>query len=158
MYNPKDHPTAPGFPANLRMQLCRMYLQLGVFLDHYAGEHDPSLSAKLRSVLDSHGDPRTLVATLRVLIPQKHMPLFPQLLIDSSFPPTFLIHGEVDSAVRPEESHNMARLLSIQGVEATIRIAPGEEHSFDYAVGAQDKYSRLFDEAFTFIAQVLKRS
>ncbi|EJC98122.1 alpha/beta-hydrolase [Fomitiporia mediterranea MF3/22] len=156
-YYPANHPIAPGMPANLRMQLCRLYLQLGVYLDYYTGEHEPSLSARLRAVTEErHYDRERRVKALRTLIPEKHVPLFPQLLIDSSFPPTFMIHGELDSAVHSQESYNVARLLDSNGVKKVLRIANGEEHSFDYAEGAMEKYSPLFDEAFDFIKGIFE--
>lgn len=140
------------------MPLCRLYLQLGVYLDYFTGEHEPSLSAQLRSVLEEgHSDPETLTARLRALIPAKHIPLFPQFLIDSSFPPAYLIHGDQDSAVHSRESYNMACLLSSCGVENTLRIVEGEEHSFDYAHGAKEKHTALYNDTFEFIRDILSR-
>jgi hypothetical protein len=30
-----------GYPANSRMFFARLYLQLGMFVDYYTGQHDP---------------------------------------------------------------------------------------------------------------------
>lgn len=126
-------------------------------MDYYTGEHEPSLSTRLRSVLEEqHNNPETFTTAFRELIPEKHIPLFPQFLIDSSFPPTFLLHGELDSAVHSRESCHVARLLTSSGVRNTFLIAKGEEHSFDYAEGATEKYTALFDEAFDFIRGVFE--
>lgn len=155
-YHPPNHPSTPGMPANLRMQLCRLYLQLGVFLDYYTGQYDPSLSSQLRSILDDHDDnPEMLTKLFQTAIPERHILLFPQLLVDSTFPPTFLLHGELDSAVRSEESSNIARLFNLHGVENILRIVKGEEHSFDYAEGAEARHTFVFDEAFHFVKNIL---
>lgn len=153
-YHPPDSPT-PGYPANLRMQLCRLYLQLGVFLDYWTGEHEPSLSVRLRSALALDDDDQVCVSGDLVRasanIPATHLRVFPQFMIDSSFPPTFLVHGESDSAVKKEESFNMQRVLEALNVNVTLRIVEGQEHSFDYAKGAEDNFGTLFDEIFVFL-------
>lgn len=154
-YHPLDDTDKPGWPKNLRMQLCRLYLQLGIFLDYFTGEHASSLSMQLRAILMSENkDPDTIVAVARFIIPEKHIRLFPQFLIDSTFPPTFLLHGKEDSAVHVQESYNMKNILDAAGVEVVLRVVDGEEHSFDYAQGADKKHEALFDEAFVFIRKV----
>src|SRR5262245_62665317 len=71
-----DPPTAPipGYPSNPRMLLIRLYLQLGIVLDYYLGEHDPSISVELRNAL-ANGD----IQSMRDLIPERHLGVFPQL-------------------------------------------------------------------------------
>ncbi|KAI5119047.1 hypothetical protein M0805_005913 [Coniferiporia weirii] len=155
VYHSLDHPTTPGWPANPRMQLCRLYLQLGNFLDYYTGEHIPSLSTRLRAILESKGgDLDAAVAASHDVIPQKHIGLFPQFLIDSNFPPTFLFHGGKDSAVRVQESLHLKKLLDAAGVDAILRVADGQEHSFDYSKGASERFAATFDEAFIFMSKV----
>lgn len=154
-YNPPNHPTAPGWPANLRQPLCRLYLQLGIILDYYTGEHEPSISSQLREIIEQGVDMEALLPTLRLHIPERHICLFPQFLVDSTFPPTFMIHGELDSAVPVRDSYNMERLLNANEIKNSLRVVEGQEHSFDYADGAMEKYTTLFDEAFVFIKSIL---
>ena len=47
-YNSADS-EKPGYPANPRMLLARLYLQEGNVLDYYTGQHEPSLSERLRA-------------------------------------------------------------------------------------------------------------
>lgn len=198
-YNSPQHPTMPGWPSNLRMPLCRLLLQEGVYLDYLTGQHEPSLSVQLRKLLlgeqrkrdpnsntDSDIDSRpdsdssmsmikedkekvrgqdkldhnhdngstNIMSQIQALIKPNHTRLFPQFLIDSSFPPTFILHGELDSAVRVQESENLVRLLNENGIKNTLRVVPGEEHSFDYARGAYEKHSEHFDEVFEFVHDI----
>ena len=137
------------------MPFCRLLLQLGVFLDYYTGNHEPSISVGWRDALKnlpSEDSPALdKEEMLRDLIPVEHGCLFPQLLIDPTFPPTFLLHGERDTAVHLRESVNLKRLLDIHQVRNVLRVVEGEEHSFDYADGASKKYETTFDEVFDFL-------
>lgn len=151
-YAPATAPI-PGYPTNPRMLLIRIYLQLGVFLDYYTDSFEPSLSAALREAnLDT--------PQLDTLIPKEHLPLFPQFADHSSWPPTLLIHGEIDSSVPANDSIVLHSLLKKAGVESHLKIVPGEEHSFDYAPDAQAKHGNpggLFDEIGEFIVKHLRR-
>ena len=162
-YHLPTSPT-PGYPANPRMQLARLYLQLGVFLDYYTGRHQPSLSAALREAsLSSSRDPdsdESHASLLSSHVPPDLRHLFPQLLIPSSksesfyWPPTFLIHGTADTALRADESRHLATLLQQAGIDVTIRLVEGKEHSFDYARDAEDTFGgegELFAEAASFL-------
>lgn len=143
----------PGFPANPRMLLSRLYLQLGTFLDYYTGEHDRSLSSLLRN---AHSQP-----DLEQLIPPKHRALFPQFAVDATWPPTFLAHGSKDSAVLVGESINMHRLLQECDVESILHVVDGAEHSLDYVVDAEKIYGvngGLFDEVRDFLVRCLQAS
>ena len=181
----------PGWPKNPRMQLCRVLLQEGVYLDYLTGEFEPSLSERIRGVVrDARARARAkaeggkakeakegdkdkeenlledpeLTSKILALIGPKHVKLFPQFLIDASFPPTYIVHGELDSGVRVGESRNLVRLLERNGAlerndgvkRGTLRVVRGEEHSFDYASGAYEKYGEMFDEVFEFVDGVLK--
>jgi len=153
-YHPPTSPT-PGYPANPRMQLCRLYLQLGAFLDYYTGQHEPSLSARLRNVIDTIQ--RSDVSVPRAIIPIQHLPLFPQFVATESFPPTFLIHGGADTAVKPQESLTMQKILQELKVEVQLRVVEGKEHSFDYEPVSEEGYVELFDEAFEFISKCMRK-
>ncbi|KAF5333002.1 hypothetical protein D9758_015190 [Tetrapyrgos nigripes] len=119
-YFPLDHPTTPGWPSNPRSKLAQLYLQLGNYLDYYTGQHEPSLSAALRGALHSaqaqaqSGSQSEIDANAKEfvdLIPERHRHLFPQLLVDSFWPPTFFYHGASDSAVPVQETRNMYDLV-----------------------------------------------
>ena len=140
------------------MFVARLYLQMGTYLDYYTGSHDPSISATLRNMLP---DPDRTDSTphLRSLIPAADILLFPQYSVDANWPPTFLIHGDSDTAVRAHESSWMESAMRTAGVEVTLRIIQGEEHSFDYSAGAEQKYGQaggLFDEAVDFLLRHLR--
>ncbi|OSD07305.1 alpha/beta-hydrolase [Trametes coccinea BRFM310] len=155
------HPSTyhiPGYPANPRMLLGRLYLQLGTFLDYYTGCHDPSLSVSLRKLLganDQHVDAQSSVLQS---IPEAHRRLFPQCNVDAGFPPTLLIHGSADTAVLVRESQNLHRLLQDICTRSEIVIIEGKEHSFDYEPTAEEEFGQqngLFDRAAKFIEEAL---
>lgn len=166
-YHGADAPI-PGFPANPRMLLNRLYLQLGVYLDYYTGAHEPSLSATLLEAAE--GRPNRESASTAAsdysldkmvpLIPRNHLKaLFPQFTVDSSWPPVFLVHGSIDTAVKLEESLNMQRLLNDAGVDNVLRIVEEAEHSLDYVADAEERYGRpggLFDEIGQFLVDHLR--
>ncbi|GJF00690.1 alpha/beta hydrolase [Phanerochaete sordida] len=150
-YHGADH-AIPGFPANPRMLLPRLYLQLGVWLDYYTGAHAPSLSGALRDAAAQGAD-------LSACVPARHAKLWPQLAAGASWPPTFLVHGSADSAVPVRESQNIAELLREGGVPVTLRVLDGKEHSPDLAADAAELYGSpggLFDEVRDFLVEVLR--
>ncbi|TFK34732.1 Alpha/Beta hydrolase protein [Crucibulum laeve] len=162
----------PGYPANPRMLLARLYLQRGDFLDYYTGEYEPSLSSRLRSIweleihdvvkqnlshvsgseLDSSG------ARMKLIIPEQYLPLFPQFGVTSAWPATILIHGSADTAVPIHESRNMARLLEEAGVPVKLLVFDGKEHSFDYEPDAMIAHGKEFDEAVELLKRLLRPS
>lgn len=53
----------------------------------------------------------------------------------------------------------MESALRSAGVQVTLRRVEGEEHSFDYSPGAEQKYGQiggLFDEAVEFLVRHLR--
>jgi acetyl esterase/lipase len=156
-YHPASSPT-PGGPANPRMPLSRLYLQLGVTLDYTTGQHSPSLSATLRPLLDTDvaADPFALQDAMKVLIPSKHHAVFPQLNVTPDFPPTFLCHGVLDGAVHVDESEHMCGLLERAGVPVRLLALDSADHSFDYAPDAEALYAAHFDEMAEFLTRALK--
>lgn len=153
-YHGVDAPI-PGFPANPRMLLNRLYLQLGVYLDYYTGDHEPSLSSTLREAAEGS---QYSIAKLKPLIPAEHLALFPQFNVDPSWPPALLVHGSEDTAVKLEESLNMKRLLDDAGVENVLSIVDGAEHSLDYVADAEKLYGGsggLFDSIVHFLVNHL---
>ncbi|KAG5652256.1 hypothetical protein H0H81_005609 [Sphagnurus paluster] len=161
-YHPQTY-TIPGYPANPRMLLTRLYLQLGVFIDYYTGVHeDGGISCILREALPSTStSPTTLTeqeaadaekdVVLRLLVPLALHPLFPQLSVTSAWPPTFFMHGTHDTAVPVEESRALARRLRRRGVTVELHELEGAEHSFDYEEGAEQAFVDLFTEVQAFL-------
>ena len=170
VYHPADAPI-PGYPANPRMLLARLYLQLGNFLDIYTGSSGLSdalwtaFSAVTQCRYHPDGTPLTdstvndtLMRELSRIAPTD-LPLFPQLHVNSSWPPCLLVHGSADSAVRVEESYHMCHLLRNANVSATLKIISDREHSFDYAPDANEAFGGeggLFNEVQSWLIQVLR--
>ncbi|PFH51240.1 hypothetical protein AMATHDRAFT_59544 [Amanita thiersii Skay4041] len=153
----------PGYPANPRMLLARLYLQMGVFLDYYTDCHDPSLSARLGKIFLKHTGTnarnRTALESEHEMmeyaeaIPEHHHCLFPQLHVTTNWPPTILCHGTADTAVLFEESLNLGYALEKAGVPVLTYRINGEEHSFDYNADAEEKYGEIFN---TIVATLQK--
>ncbi|KAJ7625245.1 alpha/beta-hydrolase [Mycena polygramma] len=154
-YHPPSSAT-PGWPANPRMPLPRLYLQLGVILDYLTGQHEPSLSEQLRPLLDTVTDPAALHDAMTALIPPEHHTILPQLNVTAEFPPTFLCHGSEDTAVLVGESENMHSLLQRAGVPVRLLVIDGASHSLDYAPNAEELYAPHFDEMAEFLGKALK--
>lgn len=161
-YYGADHPIS-GYPSNPRMLLARLYLQLGTFIDYYTGEHlESSISRVLRDRLDAAGEEEEedMVEPpdgWTRLIPPIHRPLFPQLNI-SAFPPTFFIHGSQDTAVPIQDSYHLHKQLQSNGIESVMKVCPGMEHTFDYEPDAEQMWSDVFNEAFSFLEGRLSSS
>ena len=154
---PAYHPQTyyiPGYPANPRMLLARLYLQLGVFIDYYTGQHNPSLSNTLRQALST---PESNAEDLMCQIPERQRSLFPQFGVDSNWPPTFLLHGTNDTAVPVAESRHMQALLRKAGVPVVLLEFEGKEHSFDYEPGVETVFGGEFDEVAVFLRRCLLR-
>ncbi|KAG8991723.1 hypothetical protein FRB94_012284 [Tulasnella sp. JGI-2019a] len=89
----------------------------GIWLDFLTGSD--GLSSKLRDL------PYELRAAA---IPEELKPLFPQLSLNSSFPPTYLVHGDSDSYILAEESIRTKETLDALGVECVLMVVKGAEH------------------------------
>ena len=154
---PAYHPPTyyiPGYPANPRMLLARLYLQLGVFIDYYTGQHDPSLSNTLRQSLSTAGfNAEDLISQ----IPERQRSLFPQFGVDSNWPPTLLLHGTNDTAVPVAESRHMQALLRKAGVPVVLLEFEGKEHSFDTEPEAETILGEEFDKVAVFLRRCLLR-
>ncbi|KAJ7625224.1 alpha/beta-hydrolase [Mycena polygramma] len=153
-YHPPSSPT-PGWPANPRMPLPRLYLQLGVMVDYFTGQHEPSLSAQLRPLLKTVTDPDALHDAMKARIPLEHHAVLPQLNVTPEFPPTFLCHGADDTAVALVESENMHSLLQRARVPVRLLVIEGATHSLDYAPNAEELYASHFDEMAEFLRNAL---
>nr|VWP01178.1 Glycerol-1-phosphatase [Ganoderma boninense] len=154
----------PGYPANPRQLLGRLYLQLGTFLDYYTGAHEPSLSGSLREILarggrlSQHSEVDDTNADHSIHIPVEHHHLFPQFNVDSQFPSTFLIHGSADTAVSIRESRALYAQLKSAGIRSELKILEGKEHNFDYDAKAEEEFGQpggLFEQAVDFLKEHL---
>jgi acetyl esterase/lipase len=142
----------PGMPSNRRMQLARLWLQLGVYLDYWTGLHEPSISDALREILPVEGeDTATTDARLAATLPASEHALFPQLLVTPEWPRVMFIHGSKDTAVPADSSRALHARLQDAKVETTLRIVPDMEHVFDLKPNAEQAFSKLFDEAAEFL-------
>lgn len=154
-YYPPTHHN-PGYPSNPRMLLTRLYLQLGAFLDYYTGEHAPSLSAILRDQASDNAS--TSTKTLSLTIPERCRPLFPQLGVTPSWPPTYLVHGSSDTAVLIDESRHLQSLLLTSQVDAILRVVDAAEHSFDHIPEDGTSFEELYDDVVEFLKKHLNPS
>ncbi|KAF9262867.1 alpha/beta-hydrolase [Marasmius fiardii PR-910] len=138
----------PPIPANPRMAVAFLYLQLGTYLDYYTGECDPSISRSLRNLLSNGDSKQSLIDA----ISEKHRALFPQLNVSGSWPPTYLLHGGDDTAVLVQESENIHQLLKDAGVESTLKIVPGQDHYFESMIpNGEELFANIFDEVANFL-------
>ncbi|KAF9031442.1 Alpha/Beta hydrolase protein [Panaeolus papilionaceus] len=157
IYHPTSHPITPGYPADPRMKLPQLYLQLGVYHDYYTDQHEPSISAQLCAGLAGElqqSNPDLTAQRAREILPVHHQILFPQLNVTSrTWPPTLLIHGTADTAVPILESRNLQRILKAENVEAHLIEVDGQEHSFDFRPNAQTKFKGIFDQAIVFLKE-----
>ena len=142
---------ATGLPIEPRMALAALSLQLGNWLDYYTGEFNPSLSGILRDALDA-GLPRLSV---RDLVPERHRPLLPTFLADSSWPPTLMLHGTKDTAVPVLSSRRMKILLTNAGVSAELIEVEGQEHLFDTQPNSDVEFSEVYDKVEEFLKRCM---
>jgi acetyl esterase/lipase len=143
---------ATGLPAEPRMPLTHLYIQLGTWLDYYTGEFNPSLSGILRNALDANV-PRL---SLRDLVPERHRFLFPTLMVNSSWPPTLMLHGTGDTAVPVHSSRRMKLLLTNAGVSAELIELEGKEHLFDTEPNADIEFADVYDKVADFLKRCMQ--
>ena len=142
----------PGMPSNPRMQLARLWLQLGIYSDYWTGLHEPSISDALREILPVEGEDTAMTDDrLAATLPPSEHALFPQLLVTPEWPRVMLIHGSKDTAVPVESSRALHARLQNAKVETILRIVPDVEHVFDLRPGAEQAFGGLFDEAAEFL-------
>ena len=154
VYHRRDSAT-PGLPSNPRMQLARLWLQLGTYLDYWTGAHTPSLSDALRALLPAGEEHTERDARLAAALPPAEHAIFPQLLVTPDWPRVLLVHGSEDSAVPADSSKAMHARLRAAKVETVLRIVDGSEHSFDLKDGAEATFGGLFDEVVEFLRAAL---
>jgi acetyl esterase/lipase len=157
---PRITDSAPAYDSdgngvNPRMPLCWLYIQRADFLDYYSGAHqENSISRLLQKALERDGDANPEKRLLE-LVPKKYHELLPQLGVNSSWPPTFLVHGSDDDGVLVQDSHHMHDLLKRNGVSVRLEVVEGKGHSFDYDTGADEEHAKLFDAVAEFFREHL---
>ncbi|KAF4619717.1 hypothetical protein D9613_004819 [Agrocybe pediades] len=128
-------------------------VQRGLYLDYYTGLHEPiGISETLREVPKS--DKRTQDDFKRALPEHLHA-IFPQLCVDSHWPPTIILHGVLDDIVPITESRHFSGLVKDSGVKVELIEVEGENHGFDVALDAEVKYGAQFDKIRDFIQEHL---
>jgi acetyl esterase/lipase len=65
------------------------------------------------------------------------VPLCPRFNVTPNYPPTLLLHGELDDDVPVSESINMAAALKGNGVEHELLVLPGAGHTLKNATDGQ---------------------
>jgi len=143
-------------PNNIRMAAPPLYLQLAVVLDHYTGLHEPSLSAKLRKVLEKN--PNATSKDFEKVIPVSQRYTFPELNVSAAWPPTLSFHGTEDTAVLASESQHLTKLLKDAGVDAETMIAPGQEHMFDMDPTSEERWGKQYDTVKDFFFKHLGKA
>jgi acetyl esterase/lipase len=140
-------------PPQSRMPLNVLTLQLAIWLDYYTGQFNPSLSGILRDALDA-GLPRL---SIRDLVPERHRLLFPTFLINSSWPPTLMLHGTADTAVPILSSQRIKTLLTNAGVSAELIEIDGKEHVFDAKPNADVEFAEVYDKVEDFLKRCIQK-
>ena len=143
---------ATGIPTEPRIPLSLLPMQLGTWLDYYTGEFNPSLSGIVRDAMDANVPP----LSLRELVPERHRVLFPTFMVNSSSPPTLMLHGTADTAVPIHSSRRMKLLLTNAGVSAELIEVEGQEHGFDTHQNANVEFAEVFDKVEVFLKRCLQ--
>ena len=144
---------ATGLPAEPRMALSLLSIQLGNWFDYYTGEFNPSLSGILRDALDKNL-PRLSV---RDLVPEHHRSLLPTFFVNSSWPPTLMLHGTADTAVPILSSRRMKVLLTNAGASAELIELEGKEHLFDTQPNNDVEFAEVYDKVEEFLKKCIQK-
>lgn len=126
-----------------RVKLFPWWWQNGEYIDNLMGER--GLSTHLRSLPYAERAGAILADVAR---------LFPQLNIDSNFPPTILIHGDKDTEVLLEESTHTHEQLKAVGVVTELYTVQGADHGLMVKgpqVGLAPQAQGLYKQAFDFL-------
>ena len=149
---PPNYDPETGHPTQTRMPFSALTIQLGIWIDYYTGEFNPSLSGILRDALDAGASP----LKIRDLIPERHRVLFPALLVNSSWPPTLMIHGTADTAVPILSSRLMKQTLTDAGASAELIEVEGKEHVFDVQPNSDVELTELYDKVEEFLKRCIQ--
>lgn len=84
------------------------------------------------------------------LEPDVIKPFCPIINISQDYPPTLLLHGNLDTDVSYGHSALMAYQLLKKGIEHELLIVPGGEHCFDFSMGDAE-VERIFSKVMQFL-------
>lgn len=89
---------------------------------------------------------------LKNVVPDgKYEKVDPAALFSSSFPPTYFIHGGVDTGVLPKFSEQAHAELKEKGVDTKLVIVEGGPHGFDAGAKPGDGKFAIVEEGFKFL-------
>ncbi|KAF5532783.1 hypothetical protein FMEXI_12194 [Fusarium mexicanum] len=80
----------------------------------------------------------------------------PALNVNSSFPPTFIVHGDADTKVPIHLSRKLFDVLKQNGVECGMVEVPGEEHTFAAKMEVGSVTWNLQRQGFDFLESLIK--
>ncbi|RKK80203.1 hypothetical protein BFJ69_g4393 [Fusarium oxysporum] len=80
----------------------------------------------------------------------------PALNVDSSFPPTFIVHGAADTKVPIHLSRKLFDVLKQNGVNCCMVEVPGEEHTFAAKMEVGSVTWNLQRQGFDFLESLIK--
>jgi acetyl esterase/lipase len=76
--------------------------------------------------------------------------------ITSSFPPTFIVHGDKDTMVPMYLSEGLYSVLKQNGVKCGMKEVPGEEHTFAGKMTVGSPTWNIQREGFDFLESLIK--
>lgn len=79
----------------------------------------------------------------------------PLLNISSSFPPTYIVHGQADTMVPMSLSKDLLAALNRAGVKSGMTEVPGEEHTFAGKMQVGSQTWNLQREGFDFLESLI---
>nr|XP_036582638.1 uncharacterized protein CTRU02_07191 [Colletotrichum truncatum]KAF6791429.1 hypothetical protein CTRU02_07191 [Colletotrichum truncatum] len=94
---------------------------------------------------------------MNTIVPDKNWDeVDPVRNISSSFPPTFIVHGQADTMVTIDLSRGLFKTLQENGVRSGLREIPGEEHTFAAKMKVGSETWNLQREGFDFLESLIK--
>lgn len=139
----EDVPTQ-GFMSNRFALTVRWELD-GTFLDNCLGR--PGLGAELNKLRYEER---------AAAIPEDLKPVFVQLFVSASHPPTILVHGTADEVVPDQESVHHHEQLKRLGVKTELILVDGAGHGLvDLSSGFPPKSAKGKDEAYKRAAEFI---
>jgi acetyl esterase/lipase len=77
------------------------------------------------------------------------------LNVSSSFPPTYIVHGQADTMVPMSLSKDLLAALKKEGVKCGMTEVPGEEHTFAGKMQVGSQTWNLQREGFDFLESLI---
>lgn len=76
--------------------------------------------------------------------------------LSSSFPPTFIAHGDMDTMVPLQISQDLYLEMRKHGIRCKLQIIPGEDHMFTARMKVGSQTWNLQREGFDFLEALIK--